>query len=310
MAASSVSTAARAPGARFIDPQVLSRIGNLELIARTVVNGFISGLHRSPLLGLSIDFAEHRGYEPGDDVRRIDWRVYARTDRLYIKETESDTNANFSILLDTSKSMAFSSRTMSKLDYARFAAASLAYLSNRQRDRVGLVTFDDDLREIVPPSAKHFETVLHTLDRLEPGAQSRLDRPLKRVAEIASLRRRGVMVLLSDLYEPPEQVLRALTELRLRGNDLLVFHILDPAEVNFDYNDAANFEDLETGERLAVLPEQFRAEYRKRVQNHIDSLQKLLGDGRIDYAFFDTSQPLDHLLFRYLSDRQRLGRTR
>ena len=304
----SVSVSAASAPQRFIDPQVLARIGNLELIARTVVSGFISGLHRSPLLGLSVDFAEHRGYQPGDDIRRIDWRVFARTDRLYIKETESDTNANFLLLLDTSKSMAFASRegAPSKLDYARFAAASLAYLSNRQRDRVGLVTFDADLAEVVPPSAKHYDTVLHTLDKLQPGAAGRLDRPLRRVAENPLLRRRGVMVLLSDLYEPPQQVLKALAELRLRGNDLIVFHVLDPAEIRLDYNDAASFEDLETGERLAVLPEQFREEYRRRVQNHIDSLQKLLSDGRIDYALFDTSQPLDHLLFRYLSDRQRL----
>ena len=158
-------TKARAPatGARFIDPKVLARIDNLELVARTVVDGFISGLHRSPYLGLSIDFAEHRAYMPGDDIRRIDWRVFGRTDRFYVKEFEADTNANFSVVLDISRSMEFGNAGLTKLEYAKFLAASLTYLSNRQRDRVGLVTFDTDIVDIVPPSAKHLEVVLHTL---------------------------------------------------------------------------------------------------------------------------------------------------
>ena len=302
------NTAAPTPGARFIDPAILARIDNLELIARTVVDGFISGLHRSPFLGLSIDFAEHRAYMPGDDIRRIDWRVFARTDRLYVKEFEADTNANFSVLLDVSRSMDFATRGITKLDYARMIAASLTYMSSRQRDRVGLITFDNDVIDIVPPSAKHFMTVLHTLDRLEPGAVSDYAQPLKKVAEI--IQRKSILVIISDLYETPERIISAINELRFRGNDIIVFHILDPAEVDLTFSENSSFQDLETNERLPVTPDQFRERYRELVQEHIATLQQRLGENRIDYAFFNTAQPLDHVLFQYLSERARLTRVR
>src|SRR5712691_405834 len=153
------------PGARFVDPNVLARIGNLDLLARSVVDGFINGLHRAPYFGASIDFAEHRGYVPGDDIRRVDWRLYARTDRYYVKQYEADTNTNFSVLLDVSRSMAFASRAISKLEYGCYLAACLVYLAHRQRDRVGIITFDEAIVDHVPSSAKHFDVVLHTLDR-------------------------------------------------------------------------------------------------------------------------------------------------
>src|SRR5512146_452789 len=157
------------PGARFVDPKVLARIGNLELVARSVVDGFINGIHASPFFGASVDFAEHRGYVAGDDIRRVDWRLYARTDRYYIKEYEADTNANFSVLLDVSKSMGFGTTGITKLDYGKMLAGCLTYLVHRQRDRVGLVAFDSDIVETVPPSAKHMDVVLHTLDKLTTG---------------------------------------------------------------------------------------------------------------------------------------------
>src|SRR5215467_411217 len=158
------STQATIPGARFVDPKILARIGNLELLARNVVDGFINGLHRAPYFGASIDFAEHRGYVAGDDIRRVDWRLYARTDRYYVKQYEADTNANFSVLFDMSKSMAFSSGGVTKIEYGKFLSACLAYLSHRQRDRVGIVTFDEQIVRYVPPSAKHFNVLLHTLE--------------------------------------------------------------------------------------------------------------------------------------------------
>ena len=161
----STPTGAAVPGARFVDPKVLARIGNLELVARSVVDGFINGLHRTNVFGASVDFAEHRGYVAGDDIRRVDWRLYARTDRYYIKEYEADTNANFSVLLDVSKSMGFGSRGLTKLEYAKMLAGCLTYLVHRQRDRVGLVAFDEDVVEHVPPSAKHMETILHVCGR-------------------------------------------------------------------------------------------------------------------------------------------------
>ena len=297
-----------APGARFIRPEVLARIDNLELVARTVVDGFISGLHHAPYLGLSIDFAEHRAYTPGDDIRRIDWRVFARTDRFYVKQYEADTNANFSVILDVSRSMDYGSHGITKLDYARFLAASLTYLSSRQRDRVGLVTFDGDLIDIVPPSAKHLQIVLHTLDRLEPGKQSEFVKPLHKVAE--NLRRRSILVLISDLYEEPAAIVKAVNGLRFRGNDMIVFHVLDPMEITFDFDETTSFEDLETGERMPIVPEQLRAPYQERVQEHLSQLKKQFAENRIDYAFFDTSTPLDQGLFTYLATRERMSRVR
>ena len=294
--------------ARFMDPKILGRIDNLELLARTVVEGFISGLHRSPYLGRSVDFAEHRAYMPGDDIRRIDWRLFARADRFYVKEFEADTNTSFTLILDLSRSMTFGSRGITKLDYARYLAACLAYFSHKQRDRVGLVTFDEEIVDFVPPSAKHLEAVLHKIDRMKPGRRGALGPPLAKVAE--AIRRRGIMVLISDFYEEPEAVLDAVKVLRYKGNDLIVFHVLDPAEIEFPFDEAANYQDLETEEAIPVIPEYLREQYRKLVAEHIDRLSRWLGDNRIDYALFDTSTPLDYALFSYLSNRQRLSRVR
>ncbi len=296
------------PGARFVDPTVLSRIGNLELLARTVVDGFINGMHRAPYFGASIDFAEHRGYVAGDDIRRVDWRLYARTDRYYVKQYEADSNANFSVLLDVSKSMGFASRGVSKLEYGCFLAACLAYMAHRQRDRVGLVTFDEEVVEHVPPSAKHFEVVLYALDRARPSRQGRLAEPLSRMAE--HFKRRGIVALISDFYEEPDAIAEALKPLRFLGNDLMVFHVLDPAEVDFDYSDPASFQDLETGDELPVVPESFADKYRSLVREHVDALASKFSEQRIDYTLMNTAAPLDQGLFNYLSARERLMRVR
>jgi len=296
-------------GTRFLDPKVLARISSLELLARTVVEGFINGLHRSPFFGLSTEFSEHREYLPGDDVRRIDWRVWGRTDRLYVKEFEADTNANFSVLLDVSRSMDFGSGGgLTKLDYGRYLAASLAYLSRRQRDRVGIVTFDRDLLDVVPPSAKHLDIVLHTLDRVRPGGPGELAGPLARITEL--LRRRSIAVLISDLYEEPEAVVGAVGPLRHRGSDVIVFHLLDPAERDFPFGEPAQFEDLESGLRIPVVPEALREEYRRVVAAHLETLAHRMADSRIDYCLVDTSRPLDFTLFEYLTRRQELFRVR
>ncbi len=296
------------PGQRFIDPGVLMRIDNLELIARGVVDGFISGLHRSPMLGMSVDFAEHRSYMPGDDVRRVDWRLFARTDRLYVKEFEADTNANLHLLLDVSGSMNFGSGEVSKIDYAKMLAASLAYLSRRQRDRIGLITFAEDIVDAIPPSIKHFNTVMHALDRIEAGGRGRYVEPMAKIA--LNLGRRGIVVLISDLYDTPETLLAAVDQLRYRGNDLIVFHLLDPQELSLEIGDVSSVEDLETGDRLPVETTHFRDRYRQLVADHRAALERAFGANRIDYIFADISQPLDNLLFRYLSDRERQIRTR
>lgn len=296
------------PGLRFIDPAALARIGNLELIARWVVEGFLSGLHRSPHLGFSTDFAEHRQYMPGDDIRHIDWRVYARTERYFLKEFEADTNTNFMVLLDVSGSMGYGSRGVTKLEYAKYLAASLAFFSHRQRDRVGFASFADDLVDYVPPSARHLPQVLHALDRATASGKGGLARALAKVAE--SQRRRGFMLVLSDLYEGPDQVIGALGPLRDAGHDVIVMHLLDPMERTFDFEDAATFEDVESGARLPVVPSRLRGEYRRLVAAHVDTLQRRLGEHRIDARFVDTSQPLDGLLFDYLLRRERLRTVR
>jgi uncharacterized protein (DUF58 family) len=293
----------------FIDPTVLARISNLELLARTVVDGFVGGLHRSPTLGATTDFAEHREYVPGDETRHIDWRRYARTDRLSVKTFEADTNTSVAVLLDVSRSMSFASPgRVSKLDYGRFLAASLAWLSQRQRDRVGLVTFDDRVREFVPPSTRHLPLVLHALGRADHGGPGDLAAPLRAAAE--QFRRRGILAVVSDLYVEPEAAVDAVLQLRNRGNELLVLHVLDPAELEFPFDDAGSFEDLETGERLPVIPTELRDEYRRLVAAHVADLGRRFGERGVDYALFDTSRPLDYALFHYLAHRQRLGRVR
>jgi uncharacterized protein (DUF58 family) len=304
----STPTGAVVPGARFVDPKVLARIGNLELVARSVVDGFINGLHRSPYFGASVDFAEHRGYVPGDDIRRVDWRLYARTDRYYIKEYEADSNMNFAVLLDVSKSMGFGSTGVTKLDYGRMLAGCLTYLVHRQRDRVGLVAFDSDIVDYVPPSAKHMDVALHVLDRLKPANPGSLRVPMNKIAE--NFGRRGILVLISDLYEEPDAILESIGPLRFRGHDMIVFHVLDPAELNFEYADPSAFEDLESGEQIPIVPEALAAQYRELVQAHINALTERFTANRIDYNLINTSAPLDHALFTYLSTRERLTRTR
>lgn len=320
-ATANIAASARNGGARFIDPQVLARIGNLDLLARIVVDGFIAGLHRTLFLGVSTEFAEHRAYSPGDDVRRIDWRVYARTDRFYVKAYEAETNADLVVALDISKSMDFSSGeadsdNVTKLDYARFVAASLAHLAGRQRDRVGLATFDISLVQTIPPSGRHRDRVLRTLETISVGTGSNLGKALERLGD--GLHRRGIIVVISDFYAPVQEVLSALDGLRARGHDVIAIHILDPMELDLHHyqgrrsalSDAEVLQDIETAERMPIVLAQQRAQYRRLVEEHIDNLRHTSGGRGIDYACFDTSQPLDHILFRYLSERARLSHAR
>lgn len=297
-----------AAGTGFIDPRVLAKIDNLELLARTVVEGFINGLHRSPNLGASMDFAEHRAYMPGDDLRRIDWRLFGRSDRYFVKEFEADTNTNLLILLDVSASMGYGSGEITKIQYAKYLASCLGYFSSRQRDRLGLATFVDGVVDYVPPSAKHLNVVLQTIARATASGQGNIDSSLRQISEHA--RRRQIVVIISDLYDDPERIVRAVARLRNRGNDLIVLQVLDPAELDLPFDEAANFEDMETGEAIPVVPERLRDQYRTLVQEHTAALARLMREERIDYALFNTAQPLDHALFAYLADRQRMSRIR
>lgn len=291
---------------RFIDPAVLARIDNLDLLARTVVDGFVAGLHRSPHLGFSLDFAEHRAYMPGDDIRMIDWSLYARSDRFYVKLFEAETNANVVLALDVSGSMAFGSGPVTKLDYARFLAAALAFLSGRQRDRIGLVTFDSGPRRTIPPSVRHMERVLLTLDQARPEGEGDLVDSILQVGN--TLKRRGIFVLISDFYADAKRLADVILSLRYRGQDVVVFHVMDPVELDLSLDESAMFKDAETGETMPVVPAQAREKYVERVQDHVHELERRLTGGRVDYALLDTSEPLDFALFRYLSMREGIKR--
>jgi uncharacterized protein (DUF58 family) len=245
---------------------------------------------------------------PGDDIRRVDWRLFARTDRYFVKQYEADTNANLMVLFDVSKSMSFASGEVSKLQYGSFLAASLAYLSHRQRDRVGIVTFDEDVVTHVPPSAKHFNVLLHTLDRARAERPGRLLAMLNRLAE--HFKRRSIVVLISDLYENPADLMDALKPYQSLGNDVIVFHVLDPAEIEFPYNEASRFQDVESGEEVPVVPEVFAEQYRTMMREHIDAISTRCSESRIDYMQLTTSKPLDEALFHYLGNRERLMRVR
>ncbi len=292
----------------FLDPGVLARIDNLELLAKTVVDGFMQGIHRSPHLGLSMDFAEHRPYMPGDDIRRIDWRVYARTDRFYIKQFEAETNADVGLLLDVSASMDYGASPLSKLDYARFLAACLAWFSAGQKDRVGIYAFDDDVVEHVRPAVAHLDKVLHAVSRVEAGGAGNWARPLARVG--ATFRRRGILVAVSDFYDDPAVLASALGRFRAQGHDVVAFHVLDPAEIDFPFGQPANFRDAETDRVLPVSPEQGAAAYRERVGAHLAALEEGFGKNGVDYVLLNTAEPLDRALYAYLAFRRRTPRAR
>lgn len=291
-----------------LDPRVLARIDNLELVARAVVEGFLNGLHRSVQLGFSTEFAQHRAYVPGDDIRRLDWRVFARTDRHLIREYEAETNTNVVVALDVSKSMTYGTGGLTKLDAARVVAAALAYLAHRQRDRVGFAAFASDIVEYIPPAAAHFQLVLHALGRSQAREKGELAAPLARLGD--ALRRRGIIVVLSDCYESPSAVADAMGGLRTSGHDVVVMHILDRAELDFPFENAATFEDLETKERIPLVPARMRERYKASMEQHLAALEKKLLERGVDYIVVNTSQPIEDMLFAYLVRREHLRRVR
>ncbi len=269
---------------------MLGAVSDLELVARTVVNGFLHGMHRSRHLGQSVDFAQHRLYQPGDDLRRIDWKAYARTDRLYLKTFEADTNASVTLCVDVSASMGYGSRGLTKLRYAQMLAASLAWLAQRQGDRVGLIHLRDGMVDMVPPSTRHLQLILHTLGRARAEGTGVLPQALHRVADVPG--RPGMLVVITDCYEAPETLAAALGALRARGHDLMVFHLLDPAERDLPFDAPGTFEDLETGHRLALQPEELRERYRELIVEHQEVLRRLLTNQGADYVVLETDQPL------------------
>ena len=290
---------------RYLDPAVIARIGSMELRARAIVEGFLSGLHRSPAQGFSVEFSEYRQYMPGDDTSLIDWKLYARSDRHYVKKFEEETNLECHLLLDVSGSMGYGSVGVTKQEYGAYLAASIAYLMNRQHDAIGLLAFADRIVQHLPASARpgHLRRLLLTLDALRAERGSDLSKPLDRLAE--ALSRRGMAVLISDLLDDPAEVVRGLRHLRFRGVDVIVFHLLDPAELTFPFENAARFRDLETGAELTAVPSAVRARYLEEVQAFIALYRRELQLAGIDYCLVDTSQALDAALLAYLSARSR-----
>jgi uncharacterized protein (DUF58 family) len=300
-----VALTARPGEQRFLDPAVIARIGTLELKARTIVEGFLSGLHRSPLKGFSVEFAEYRQYLPGDDLSTIDWKVYARSDRYYVKKYEEETNLRAHLLLDISASMEYGSGALTKREYGSCLAASLAYLMHRQRDAAGLVTFDDQILGWLHPSIRpgHLRALLVTLDRLTPGRKTDAGRPLHQLAD--ALAKRGMVVLISDLFDDPARVIDGLKHFRFRGNDVLVFHVLDRAELTFPFDQPVRFRDLETGDEVMATPSEVRDQYLAGIQGLVETYRRELRSVGIDYQMLDTSEPLDRALLSYLAVRGR-----
>jgi uncharacterized protein (DUF58 family) len=291
--------------ARFLDPELLARVGSLELLARAVVEGFMSGLHRSPYTGFSTEFTEYRQYNPGDDLRYLDWRLLGRTDRYFIKKYRADTNTQCHILIDTSASMNYAHTTsVTKLQYAQFLAASLAYLLTRQQDAVGLLAFADKVHTHVPARNRtgHLRTIFGTLSMIEAGGETRLAESLHQLAEI--LTRRGIVVLISDFYDQPDRLKEAFQHLRFKGHDMIAFHVLDQNELDFDFTDPVLLlEDAETQEQMPVLPDVVMSGYRERMRQHVDDLRACAAANHVDYEMLTTKQPLDFALFSFLSRR-------
>ncbi|SDF99062.1 DUF58 domain-containing protein [Terriglobus roseus] len=291
---------------RFLQPAVLSAISSLDLLAKTVVDGFVAGLHRSPDFGFSQEFAEYRAYAPGDDLRHVDWNLFGRTDRTYIKRYRGETNSQLTVLLDASNSMQLASTDVSKMDYARYLAASLFYMAiKRQRDAAGLIVFDDEVREYVRPSARSGQMVrlMGGLEHAEPRARTDFGKPLHHFQQL--LHRRGIAVVVSDFYEEPELIVKTIEPLRFHGNEVVLFHVLDPQEVRMELKSASVLVDLETDQRIEVIPEYAKTTYRQKMQAHIEALRSKARAAGLDYRLLLTDQPLDHALREYLTLRQR-----
>jgi uncharacterized protein (DUF58 family) len=290
---------------RFLNPSVLAGISSLDLIAKTVVDGFVAGLHRSPDFGFSQEFAEYRAYSPGDDLRHVDWNVFARTERAYLKRYRGETNSLLTVLLDASNSMNFASHSVNKMDYARFAAASLFYLAiHNQRDAAGLIVFDDEVRNYIRPSTRQgqISRLLHGLELAEPRARTDFAKPLHHFQEF--LRRRGLVLIISDFYETPEKIIRNVEPLQFHGNEVVLFHVLDPQEIRPDLGEPAVFIDLETREEMEITPEYTRNDYRQKIAAHMGELRDRARGAGMDYHLLVTDQPLDGALREYLSIRQ------
>jgi uncharacterized protein (DUF58 family) len=290
---------------KFSDPEVLARIAGLSLRARQVVEGTISGLHRSPFHGFNVEFAEYREYSPGDDLRRLDWRVLGRTDRFYVKQYEEESNLRATLVLDCSASMRYGSRALDKFHYAATAAASLATLLVEQQDPVGLALFDSTAREVLPPAATQAQLarIIGLLENARPDRETALGAVLQSLSE--QLKKRGLIVVFSDLLTDSESLYDGMRRLQYRGHEIIVFHVLDPDELELPFNDLVLFRDIEGSEELLAEPWVFRKTYQAAMQSFLSEVKTGCGDRGIDYVFMRTDQPLADVLSHYLHARDR-----
>jgi uncharacterized protein (DUF58 family) len=289
---------------RFLDPAVLASISSLDLVAKTVVDGFVSGLHQSPDFGFSQEFAEYRPYNEGDDLRHVDWNVYSRTERLYLKRFRGETNSLLTVLLDASNSMQFGSHRVTKMDYARYLAASIFYLAiHGQRDAAGLITFDDEIRNYVRPSTRQGQLyrLLAGLEQAEARARTDFAKPMRYFQEF--LKRRGMVLIVSDFWDSPESIVRNIEPLRYRGNEVVLFHVLDPEDVRPKLNGPSILVDMETNQQLEVTPDYSKTEYREKVDAHLADLRDRTQSAGMDYFLLMTDRPLDEALREYLTLR-------
>ena len=289
---------------RFLDPAVLAEISDLDLIAKTVVDGFISGLHRSPDFGFSQEFAEYRAYTPGDDLRHVDWNVFARTEKAYLKRYRGETNTVVMVLLDASASMGFGSGAVRKFDYAKFLASALVYLAHLQRDATGLVVFHDDVADFVRPSGRQGQLMrlLHGIDSAQLGKRTNFARPFFDLQQF--LKRRGITILISDFFEDPETVVRTVAPLHFQGNELILFHVLDQSELQPKLGGPALLLDMETDETIETSPDYANTEYREKIGAHIRNLRLKAQVAGLEYHLLRTDQPLDEGLREYFTIRE------
>ena len=289
---------------RYLDPAILAGIAGLDLVAKTVVDGFIAGLHRSPDFGFSQEFAEYRAYNEGDDLRHVDWNVFARTERCYLKRYKGETNTRVTLLIDASASMGYGSGRVNKLEYARFLAASLFYMAHQQRDAAGLIVFDDEVRNHMAPTSRHGQLMrlLHALERIELGVRTDFEKPFLHFQEFLS--RPGIVVVISDFYQDPALVVKTIEPLRYRGNELILFHVLDPAEIAPNFRKPMLLVDMESEDSMDVTPEYSQTEYRAKIDSHVQDLKSRAARAGMEYFLLDTSRPLDQALREFLVVRE------
>ena len=292
---------------KYLEPEMVARLSNMSLRARLVVEGYIIGQHKSPFHGFSVEFAEHRAYGPGDEIRHIDWKLYGKTDRFFVKQYEEETNLRSYILLDTSRSMEYKSNKISKLDYGNYLSAALAYLMINQQDGVGLTLFDNQIQTFIPPRSKpsHVNTILTHLDKTGSGKDTDVGIVLHEMAE--RIKKRGLIILISDLFDEKGNIINGLKHFRHNKQEIIVFHVMDRKELNFDFSNRTKFKDMETDEQITTEPWKIRKIYQKAIQSYQDELRLRCREQKIDYVPLFTDQNLDLALNEYLKKRQRLG---